>query len=148
MSTWERAAWTALHASGVVHFAPREIAPVGRLAHGETGPALQEPPVEVMARALETARVLEWLRSRLGRPIRVTSWYRDPAYNRAVGGARESLHVTGSAADIQVSGVPPRDVRFALEEHPLAPQMGIGVYPSFTHVDLRGTLGRPAPARW
>lgn len=142
-----RAATDALRLAGILHFSVEEIAPVGRRPY-PTGPELTPPSPSQLAVAIETARVLEWLRAQLGRPIVVTSWYRDPLYNHAVGGARNSLHTTGSAADIKVASVAPVEVRRTLERHPLAPQMGIGVYPSFTHVDLRGTLGRAAPARW
>jgi uncharacterized protein YcbK (DUF882 family) len=43
---------------------------------------------------------LEDLREALGRPIIVTSGYRCPAHNRAVGGAARSLHMAGRAADV------------------------------------------------
>lgn len=35
-----------------------------------------------------------------GRPLRIVSGYRDPAHNRAVGGAKASRHMHGDAADI------------------------------------------------
>ena len=44
--------------------------------------------------------VLEPLRQRFGKPIRINSGYRCPALNRAVGGVRNSRHLTGDAADI------------------------------------------------
>ena len=46
--------------------------------------------------------ILDPLREAWGRPIRVTSGYRSPALNRAVGGVATSQHVTGHAADITV----------------------------------------------
>lgn len=47
--------------------------------------------------------VLEPLRQMLG-PVRVSSGYRCPALNAAIGGARDSQHLTGNAADIFVNG--------------------------------------------
>lgn len=47
--------------------------------------------------------VLEPLRKRFG-VIRVTSGFRCPELNRAVGGARDSQHTQGEAADIHVTG--------------------------------------------
>lgn len=44
--------------------------------------------------------VLEPLRMAYGKPIRVTSGYRSPKLNKAVGGAATSQHVYGQAADI------------------------------------------------
>ena len=45
--------------------------------------------------------VLDPLREAYGKPIIVTSGYRCPALNRAVGGASTSQHMTGQAADIR-----------------------------------------------
>ncbi len=45
--------------------------------------------------------VLDPIRERLGSPITVTSGYRSPAVNRAVGGSLSSQHLTGSAADLK-----------------------------------------------
>ena len=44
--------------------------------------------------------LLQPLRDILQRPIIVTSGYRSPALNRAVGGSRNSQHMKGEAADI------------------------------------------------
>lgn len=62
------------------------------------------------ARALEylqllVRNVLDPLRESLGRPITVSSGYRSPLVNRAVGGASSSQHVLGQAADIVVPGM-------------------------------------------
>lgn len=46
-------------------------------------------------------RGLEKLRRELGRPIRIVSGYRDPAYNASIpGAARSSQHMYGCAADL------------------------------------------------
>lgn len=45
--------------------------------------------------------LLDPLRNLYGKPIVVTSGYRSPALNRAVGGAKSSQHTTGQAADIR-----------------------------------------------
>ena len=47
--------------------------------------------------------VLEPLRQMLG-PVRISSGYRCPALNAAIGGAKDSQHMTGHAADISVNG--------------------------------------------
>lgn len=45
-------------------------------------------------------RILDPLREFLGFPILITSGYRSPALNRAVGGSKNSQHMSGQAADI------------------------------------------------
>lgn len=49
-------------------------------------------------------RILDPLRAAYGMPIRVTSGYRCPELNRAVGGVSNSVHMLGWAADLQVGG--------------------------------------------
>lgn len=69
-----------------------------------------------------------------GHPIKVTSGYRCPEHNFDVGGARDSYHVKGMAADVKIEGLSPLDVA------DLAGKVGfggIGIYPSWTHVDTR-----------
>lgn len=58
------------------------------------------PPEEVLPRLIQLAEMLEGIRSHLGgRPITITSGYRSPALNRAVGGVATSDHTRGDAAD-------------------------------------------------
>lgn len=47
--------------------------------------------------------ILQPLRDAWGKPLLVTSGYRCPALNKAVGGAATSAHLYGYAADVQVS---------------------------------------------
>lgn len=49
--------------------------------------------------------VLEPLRVKLGKPITITSGYRCERDNAAIGGANNSQHVLGQAADILVNGM-------------------------------------------
>lgn len=51
--------------------------------------------------------VLQPLRDKIGRPLRVTSGYRPQRLNAAIGGAANSQHVLGEAADIQCDGLTP-----------------------------------------
>lgn len=51
------------------------------------------------------AAILEQVRELVGKPINVSSGYRSPAVNRAVGGSSASAHMKGLAADITVSGM-------------------------------------------
>lgn len=57
------------------------------------------PSLEVVAHLTTLAEGLENVRTLLGAPIRITSGYRSPALNDAVGGAKNSAHKEGYAAD-------------------------------------------------
>lgn len=62
-------------------------------------------PQEQAALQALVDNVLDPLHEHVGRPIRVNSAYRSPAINAAVGGARESQHMSGEATDIKVAGL-------------------------------------------
>ena len=47
--------------------------------------------------------LLDPIRERWGKPILVSSGFRSPQLNKAVGGVRNSEHLTGCAADITLS---------------------------------------------
>jgi uncharacterized protein YcbK (DUF882 family) len=49
--------------------------------------------------------VLEKIRTNFARPITINSGYRGPALNKAIGGAKNSQHLTGQAADIEIAGI-------------------------------------------
>jgi hypothetical protein len=58
------------------------------------------PPPEIMPALLKTAQGMEAVRVRLGSaPISVSSGYRSPAVNKAVGGSANSQHSRGEAVD-------------------------------------------------
>lgn len=131
---------------GIEHFSAMEVCPVGKLANGK-GPALEPAPMPLWPNAIPTLRALEWLRGFTG-PIEILSGYRDPAYNKAVGGAQKSVHRLFNAFDIRSDTHTPKQMRALLLKHPEAKKMGLGLYGTFLHVDTRGKIGLPAPARW
>lgn len=57
-------------------------------------------PPEVLANLQRLAELLERVRAVLGVPVHISSGYRSPALNRAVGGVANSVHMSGLAADI------------------------------------------------
>jgi uncharacterized protein YcbK (DUF882 family) len=76
---------------------------------------------------------LQALRDLVNKPIKINSGFRSPEHNKAIGGASNSLHTLGLAADVVVEGVTPihiasiaRDLGFG----------GVKAYPTFTHVDV------------
>lgn len=101
----------------------------------------------------ELLAALEQLRARYGRPLPIIDAYRDPAHNAAVGGAKDSMHQHGCAADLSTGlGLTVSWVQ------------GLGLFSGIgdknglvAHVDVRHVLGAgnttpgaspQAPARW
>lgn len=92
----------------------------------------------------ELVELLEAIRSHFQKPLHINSAFRTPSYNARedVGGSPRSQHLYAKAADIWLPGVSPLAVAQYVEY--LRPSSGgIGVYRSFTHVDVR-----PARSRW
>lgn len=79
---------------------------------------------------------LQKLRSTVGVVFTVSSGYRTAEFNARIGGAKESLHLTGQAADIEHIGW---DGATKLKFLGTAIAMGfsIGVYRKHFHVDTR-----------
>ena len=79
------------------------------------------------------------LRDEVG-AIRVTSGYRSPAHNQRVGGVKNSYHVKGMAADIQVQGMTPVQVANKIQQLWAEGKMKKGwikIYANFVHYDIR-----------
>ena len=59
------------------------------------------PPVEVRDNLREVcSKVFDLCREFIGGPLAITSGYRSPKLNKAVGGSKTSEHMTGQALDI------------------------------------------------
>lgn len=85
--------------------------------------------------------LLQLIRLHFGKPVIINSAYRTKAHNAAVGGSPRSQHMLGTAADIRISGVEPLAIAQYAEK--LMPDCGgIGLYNSFTHVDVRAKRTR------
>lgn len=89
----------------------------------------------------ELVRVLQKIRTHFGKAVTITSAYRTPTRNAAVGGTAYSQHLYGMAADIKVSGISPKKVA-AYAETLMPNGGGIGTYSTFTHIDVRENRSR------
>lgn len=131
-----------LRGHGITRFSARELCPVGRLADG-TGPALEAPPCEQWTNIIPTVKIAQEAREHFGRPLFINSGYRDPEYNRAIGGAPESQHMRFGALDMAFRGVvTPSDLFRWLDRHPESGRFGLGLYYTFVHLDTRGSRVR------
>lgn len=91
--------------------------------------------------APKLADILQKIRTHFGKAVIINSAYRTPSYNKNVGGATYSQHCYGMAADIRITGVAPKKVAEYVET--LMPNTGgIGIYSTFTHVDVREVKSR------
>lgn len=97
--------------------------------------------VDELARLCET--ILEPLREMLGRPIHISSGYRSPVLNRLVGGAPDSAHLYGRAADIIVPPMPPLDVCRAIAESTLPFDQVIHEGGAWTHAAIAAPQAKP-----
>lgn len=84
------------------------------------------------------AVVLQAIRGVAGRAVTITSAYRTPGHNAKEGGAEQSQHLYGLAADIVVAGMAPREVA-AIARDLMPDWGGVGIYAQkgFTHIDVR-----------
>jgi uncharacterized protein YcbK (DUF882 family) len=88
---------------------------------------------------------LDLIREEFGESLTITSGYRSPAHNKAVGGAPSSQHCLGKAADIRptVSSKEKIDKLYVICEN-YFDSIGDGRNKGFIHVDTRSGKKR----RW
>lgn len=89
----------------------------------------------------ELVVVLQKIRDHFNKPVTINSAYRNSSYNKKIGGASNSQHIKGTAADIVVSGIEPCDIA-NYAEYILGNKGGIGQYNGFVHVDVRAKRTR------
>lgn len=87
----------------------------------------------------QLVKYVQKIRDHFKVPVTVNSGYRCPTHNKRVGGATNSYHAYGMAADISVKGVAPAEVAKYAESIGIK---GIGLYETdkdgyFVHVDTR-----------
>lgn len=107
------------------HFTPWEFASKGN------------GMVVVKVRMVEA---LDRVRHRFGRPMIITSGYRDPAHNARVGGAPRSRHMVGDAVDLNLAGFSNAErqrLMSLLLEEGFTSFGSYGRSPTMLHADMR-----------
>ena len=79
--------------------------------------------------------ILETIRNHFEAPVKINSGYRTPAWNSKVGGAPNSYHCKGMAADIVVKGHTSKEV--AEYASSIMEEGGVIRYTNFVHIDVR-----------
>lgn len=101
-------------------------------------------PDKYVGNAIAICKRAEVLREVVG-PLFVTSGYRTAAWNKRVGGAKGSFHMTASALDLTsrlVSAKELHKVYTVLIKEGRVPDGGLGLYENWIHIDI----GKPR--RW
>ena len=101
-------------------------------------------PEFVKKNVQELAENLQVLRNDVGR-LDLTNAYRCKYHNADVGGAVNSQHPKGKAADIKSKTLSPNEMAVKINDLMKNESFklgGIGIYNTFTHVDIRGTRAR------
>lgn len=89
--------------------------------------------------------ILDPLRESLGRPIIITSGYRNKRVNGLVGGSKNSQHLSGKAADIHVQGYTPQQMDMVyrtIQMHYDFDQLIFYPYKNIIHVSWNGDKNR------
>jgi len=87
----------------------------------------------------EAKDLLQTLRDRVARPLRINSAYRCSIHNLAVGGSKHSRHMYGDAFDIGTAGWTKSEVDLFILSAKHVGFTGFGRYQNFIHIDT----GRP-----
>ena len=101
-------------------------------------------PEFVKKNVQELAENLQVIRDAYGK-IDLTNSYRCKDHNADVGGSVNSQHLKGKAADIKSSDINPEDMAAIVDDLMKCENFklgGVGIYNTFTHVDIRGTRAR------
>jgi len=80
---------------------------------------LDNAPTQDVISALQTlaVNVLQPVREHYGRGVKVNSGYRSPEVNASVGGSKTSDHCKGQAADIEIPGVPNKELALYIRDN-------------------------------
>ena len=102
------------------------------------------PPVELIGNLRMLGSGLDQVRRLLGHRLRISSGYRCPALNDAVGGARASQHTLGLAADFECPGFgTPIEIVAAIQDSPIVFDQCILEFGRWVHVSVPPEKAQP-----
>lgn len=116
--------------------------PLSDFTYSETAIRLGKPIIVdkdgpiFMALSALCENILEPMWEHFGPGLRITSGYRPPDINAAIGGSSNSQHCKGEAADIQVKGVPVKEVALWVAKSALPFDQVIEEFGAWTHVSF------------
>ena len=122
------------------HFKPEEVTIQGKRVRNGVQNSL--PPEHKWEAIVPTLWIADLARRQLGFSLTITSAYRSPDYNKAVGGAVRSQHLANTALDL----IPSKGQVKQLYDQLIAMRQGgafkggVGIYTGsgFVHLDTRG----------
>ena len=101
-------------------------------------------PEFVKKNIIELAENLQIIRDEVGR-LDLTNSYRCKDHNSDVGGSTSSQHLVGKAADVKSKSIKPKEMAQIVNDLMKNEKIktgGIGIYNTFTHIDIRGVRAR------
>lgn len=123
------------------YFHPEEITSYATRERGGVTNSL--PPEQLWDNLPPTLWILDAFRHFIKKPVTLTSIYRSPSYNKAIGSgaATKSQHMRNCAVDFQVKGMSPHAAFLQLKRMRDGNAFlgGLGAYSTFCHVDTRGS---------
>ena len=119
---------------------------ISELCHSDTATKYKInniPPLSVCDNLLTLIfYVLQPLRNKLAKPVTVNSGYRCELLNNRIGGAKNSQHLTGQAADIRVAGITPYNLWIYIQNSGIEYDQCILEYNQWVHISFNKNKNR------